>query len=418
MMPADEEDDGDWQSCIMEGYLQKRGGKSGGKSYKQRFFRLRENMLVVYKKQKKKNYGKNSGTILQKGNVLAAVSLDDAGHSRQKNGGDAANSFLVVTPKLSWRLAAKTSAERDDWVAAINTQLVKSTTVLRSSEYGFMRVAAIFKILGKEKRATKHVSLLYRMYRTLELECRRDYTIGRVLEKLEAAEAVGRDIDLEVARQTQEAFWLAQEAIEAIKAHIEMDRFLALFKSLGLGPSDMKVPEAQVAFQKEVHDSQNMFKSLVDVEKGDVDFDEVFSTEQQYEGPLSMHNKEDSSARKKAQRWVVLYEHKLAWWKSKKAKDQGKKPDGFFELRDLLQAENTAHMNFRVTHFDDARSCFFFTANEVETERWLDKVAYSMIKYNKADKADVVVEYEEKSSAVHTVSSAQPYATLPPGYMC
>jgi len=69
-------------------------------------------------------------------------------------------------------------------------------------------------------------------------------------------------------------------------------------------------------------------------------------------------------------------------------------------MRDCLQAENTKGHNFRVTHFDDQASLYFFTANEVETERWLDKISHTMIQYNKADDADIESHYQNKVEKV------------------
>eukprot|EP01048_Picozoa_sp_COSAG05_P008906 COSAG05_NODE_702_length_7857_cov_37.135244_9_plen_116_part_00 len=92
-------------------------------------------------------------------------------------------------------------------------------------------------------------------------------------------------------------------------------------------------------------DTKLMFKGLDNEDGDDLDLSEVFPTEQLFEGPLSLASKE--SSRRQSQRWVVLYEDKLAWWKAKAQKDRGKQPDGFYEMRDLLQAENTKHHNFR-----------------------------------------------------------------------
>eukprot|EP01048_Picozoa_sp_COSAG05_P008907 COSAG05_NODE_702_length_7857_cov_37.135244_10_plen_285_part_00 len=255
MMPADEEDDGDWQSCILEAYLQIRGGKLGTKGYKQKFFRMRENMLVMYKKQKSKSYGKNSGTIYQKGSVLHALSLDDPEYAQFKTQGDAANSFVVVCPTRLLRLAAKTASARDDWVKAINTHIVGSATTIRSSEYGFMRAAAALRTLKKRGRSSilKQATHIHRMFRSLELECRRDYTVAKVLERVEAAEASGREVDLKSAQETQEAYWLACEAVDAIKAYVDMDGFLGLFEQMGMASHDMQLSDTQVAYQSEVH---------------------------------------------------------------------------------------------------------------------------------------------------------------------
>lgn len=61
---ADDGDISSWDSCIKEGYLQKRGGKMGAKKHKQRFFRMRDYMILYYKK-KKPVYGKPDGKIPQ-----------------------------------------------------------------------------------------------------------------------------------------------------------------------------------------------------------------------------------------------------------------------------------------------------------------------------------------------------------------
>jgi hypothetical protein len=51
----------DWDSCIMEGYLQIRAGKMGDGKHKQKYFRMRDTMLVEYKKKSNKGkYGKGS----------------------------------------------------------------------------------------------------------------------------------------------------------------------------------------------------------------------------------------------------------------------------------------------------------------------------------------------------------------------
>ena len=51
----------DWDSCIMEGYLQIRAGKMGDGKHKQKYFRMRDTMLVEYKKESNKGkYGKGS----------------------------------------------------------------------------------------------------------------------------------------------------------------------------------------------------------------------------------------------------------------------------------------------------------------------------------------------------------------------
>jgi len=79
-----------------------------------------------------------------------------------------------------------------------------------------MRAAAVLKSLKKRGRRSvlNQAAHLYQMYRSLELECRRDYTIAKVLERVESAEASGRDVDLQSAAETQEAFWLASEAVQ------------------------------------------------------------------------------------------------------------------------------------------------------------------------------------------------------------
>ena len=52
------------------------------------------------------------------------------------------------------------------------------------------------------------------------------------------------------------------------------------------------------------------------------------------------------------------------------------------ERLEEVQQQNTAHQNFRITHFDDKRSLYFFTPNAVDTERWLDQISHTMIRYN------------------------------------
>lgn len=88
----EEEDEGGWDSCIMEGYLQIRGGKMGDGKHKQkyltnslysrathramylikgrfgrtRYFRMRDTMMVMYKKKSPKGkYGKGSTRYLK-----------------------------------------------------------------------------------------------------------------------------------------------------------------------------------------------------------------------------------------------------------------------------------------------------------------------------------------------------------------
>lgn len=56
----------DWGSCIMEGYLQVRDGKMGTGKHKQRYFRMRDTMMVMYKKKSNKGkYGKGSARYMK-----------------------------------------------------------------------------------------------------------------------------------------------------------------------------------------------------------------------------------------------------------------------------------------------------------------------------------------------------------------
>ena len=64
------------------------------------------------------------------------------------------------------------------------------------------------------------------------------------------------------------------------------------------------------------------------------------------------------------------------------------------------QAVNTKHHNFRVTHFDEHKSYYFFTANLVETERWIDQISHAVIAYNRVDGNAVTEEYELKHRVV------------------
>ena len=56
-----EDKEEDWDSCVMEGYLQIRAGKMGTGKHKQKYFRMRDTMMVQYKKKSNKGkYGKGS----------------------------------------------------------------------------------------------------------------------------------------------------------------------------------------------------------------------------------------------------------------------------------------------------------------------------------------------------------------------
>eukprot|EP01050_Picozoa_sp_SAG11_P016515 SAG11_NODE_2261_length_3608_cov_8.203192_2_plen_112_part_00 len=41
---------------------------------------------------------------------------------------------------------------------------------------------------------------------------------------------------------------------------------------------------------------------------------------------------------------------------------------------------------------------YFFTANQVETERWIDQVSHAVIAYNRLDPAQIAEMYEEKEA--------------------
>lgn len=283
------------------------------------------------------------------------------------------------------RLAAKTEGQRDDWVNALSTHLIRSHMISRGSEIGLARMSTVLKRMGKTSSVSKKVKPLIKYYTNLEAECQREYAVAKVLERVEAAAATGREIDLEAAQATQEAFWQAQEAMEAINAHIDVGVLMNLCEDLGLRQSEFEHPRAQHVFQHEYHVTKNMFKGL-DLDGNDDDEDDwhLFPTQQLYEGALGMAQKED--ARKQKRMWVAVYEDKMAYWKKKQSKMKGKRPTGYFEMSELMQADNTAHQNFQVVHFNVSRSAFFFTANAVETERWLDVISHSMISYNSKDK--------------------------------
>ena len=291
----------------------------------------------------------------------------------------AAGLLLVCTDRVL-RLAAKTASQRDDWVEALNMNLVRSHIILKGSEMGLVRMTDVLKRMSKKKAMKKLIKPLVRMYTVLEAECQREYVIAKALQRIESAEATGREVDLEAAQMTQEAFWQAQEAMSAVKAHVDVEALMGLMDNLGLSPYGFEQPVTQRAFQQEYHKTKNMFKGLQAKEEEEDDDWMLFPMVQVYEGALGLASQE--KARKQKRMWVTLYEDKLCWWKSKKAKARGKKPTGFFEMRDLMQAENTAHQNFRITHFDDKRSLYFFTPNAVDTERWLDQISHTMIRYN------------------------------------
>eukprot|EP01050_Picozoa_sp_SAG11_P016517 SAG11_NODE_2261_length_3608_cov_8.203192_4_plen_246_part_00 len=197
----DEGDVSSWDTCLKEGYLQKRGGTMGQKKHKQRFFRMRDYMILYYKKRKP-SYGKPDGKIPQ-AIVLFAASLDDPEYSTFKIAGEVPNSFMIVCSSRIFRLAAESASERDAWVHMINTHIVRQRDELKGSEYGFKRA---IRALGSLKPRTKIVQRCGHMCQVLEEECRRDFTIGHVLTRVEAAEAQGREADIYAARLTQEAF--------------------------------------------------------------------------------------------------------------------------------------------------------------------------------------------------------------------
>ena len=101
------------------------------------------------------------------------------------------------------RLAAKTEGQRDDWVEAINTNLVRSNQIAEGSEMGWARVSVVMKRMGKNKSMSQYIKPVMKMYRNLEDECQRDYAVAKVLERVEAAEPTGRGVDLEAAQATQ-----------------------------------------------------------------------------------------------------------------------------------------------------------------------------------------------------------------------
>eukprot|EP01043_Picozoa_sp_COSAG02_P029845 COSAG02_NODE_1877_length_10559_cov_8.819025_2_plen_545_part_00 len=283
------------------------------------------------------------------------------------------------------RLAAKTEGQRDDWVSAISAHLIRSHVILKGSEMGIARMTKVLKRMGKNSKMARCVKPLMKYYKNLEAECQRDYAVAKVLERVEAAEASGRAVDLEAAQATQEAFWQAQEAMEAINAHIDVGVVMSLCEDLGLRQSEFEHPRAQTAFQQEYHATKNMFKGLTgDDDDDDEDDWHLFPTQQMYEGALGMSQKEDARRQKRV--WVAVYQDKMAYWKKKQSKTKGKRPTGYFEMAELMQADNTDHQNFQIVHFDARRSSYFFTANAVETERWLDVISHSMIDYNSKEK--------------------------------
>eukprot|EP01050_Picozoa_sp_SAG11_P016516 SAG11_NODE_2261_length_3608_cov_8.203192_3_plen_165_part_00 len=140
----------------------------------------------------------------------------------------------------------------------------------------------------------------------------------------------------------------------AITNYFDVDSLLVFVRDMGLNHHQMETPEVQQTFASEYHRAKSLFKGLEqeddDEEEAD---DELFTTELLYEGPLGMSKIEDGKKQTKV--WVALFEDKLAWWKKKQAKDRGKHSDGHYYLRDVLQAVNTKHHNFRVAHFDGKR---------------------------------------------------------------
>ena len=62
---------------------------------------------------------------------------------------------------------------------------------------------ARLKRMSKKKAMKKLIKPLVRMYTVLEAECQREYVIAKALQRIESAEATGREVDLEAAQMTQ-----------------------------------------------------------------------------------------------------------------------------------------------------------------------------------------------------------------------
>ena len=247
------------------------------------------------------------------------------------------------------RFAAKTEGQRDDWVSAISAHLIRSHVILKGSDMGLARMSKVLKRMGKNSKMARSVKPLMKYYKNLEAECQRDYAVAKVLERVEAAEASGRAVDLEAAQATQEAFWQAQEAMEAINAHIDVGVLMSLCEDMGLRQSEFVHPRAQAAYQQEYHVTKNMFKGL-DRDDDDDDEDDwhMFPTQQLYEGALGMAQKRMREAEADVGGGVRGQNGVL---EEKAVEMKGKRPTGYFEMSELMQADNT-HQNFQVVHFN------------------------------------------------------------------
>ena len=375
-----------------EGWVSKRGGKDGQKDYKKRWFVLHTHALHYFKSQSWQKQRKPNGKV-SKEHCCFAVSADEARVSRMRRDGDGANAFYVVTHSRTFRMQAGSAAERDTWVESINRSLVGCEDPMLNATLCLRRSVAALETMVAEAKGgvkagvTKNANALVAMLRELEAEYKREHTVQHVLTTVEAAEAEGRETDIWVAKLTADAHNQATEQLTAIQQHHDVEELVLLCEDMGLvlhGHGELG--EAARAYQEGYASAMATFKGQAHVGGEEGADMSVFASALIYEGPL-VKTRGNTEGAKRQKAFVAVFEDRVAWWASKQKKDKSAPPDGVYSMRDILQVTNEMHRDFRITHFEEEQSAYFFTANDVETEKWIDIISHAIIAYNEVGPA-------------------------------
>ena len=400
---ANESDVKGWDTCIMEGYLGKGGGKTGAKKPKQSWFRMRSYMIVYYKDRKETpgGYGNPKGKIPQS-IVLFAESLDAPRMKSYRLASDGPNSFVIVCTSRLFRLVAPSAAERDMWVTAINESICGGENMVEVASLAKVRVSGALTNIAKRFK-DKSIPRTVVMIDYLENECGHNHKIFTVLDAVEHPDAVGLQSDMEAAKLTTEAFEQMTSVMECVNAHIDVEDLVAKFQEAGVHAHNPAPPAIQVAFRAEyVRCMTTVFRGdendAEEEEDEGIDLDEVFDSKLLFEEEVNVDHSIQSKRRRKV--LLKLFVDKITWFPIDNKGRVSAKAENAFNFRDIMHCDNSSATTFRIVHFDEKKSLYCFCKSAKQQEICIDHISHAILAYNVTDKGTIASFYLDKQKQV------------------
>ena len=412
-----EDDPSTWkrEDALLEGHLRKGGGKSGTKTGKRSFFRLRTHLIVYYDKEIEEGLeyykAKPKGAIPRE-IVLFAEPLDSARLKQHRVKNDSDHTLVVVCTSRLYRLVAETAEDCQAWAAAINEHVVGGGGELKQLKLAKLRASDALTALGKGLKMAKAVARTIQMARYLEDEVVENHQVAEVLQEVELPKAEGKASDLKASSLTKAAYDKQVQVMECFRANFEIDKMISMYGETGIEPHAPDPPPIQLAFMAEYNRcvdllfkddpmAREMRRAELDFSGGadgdEVDDEDIFESSLVYEDSMQIDHSLKGRGKKRVR--LKLYDDHFAWH-AETGKGVGKKPDGSASLRVILHVDTIQPKVLRLVHFDEKESRYCFFKTDVAMEKFIDEISHTILDYNKTDTTSIAGFYSEKEGQI------------------